>query len=232
MSHLLSILVCTIPSRRKFLSRLMAALEPQLTPDVQVITDGDDAPITRGAKRQRMLQADNSEYVCYFDDDDIPSTDYVARITTALVHRPDCVGFDVRRMQKRNPGEPFRCVGIARHTIDPKRTPGPTKENLWQWDEVPMDLSGIRMYSTHPETDMWWFRRTPNHLNPIRRELAMKVGFPDRHYGEDRDYGTALLLGGHLKHEIFVDGPPMYEYLLRDESERAMDGELVQQMAR
>lgn len=52
--------------------------------------------------------------------------------------------------------------------------------------------------------------RCPNHLNPVRRELALQAGFNERSYGEDYDY--SIRLKGLLKKEVFIKRI-MYLYL-------------------
>lgn len=54
--------------------------------------------------------------------------------------------------------------------------------------------------------------RCPNHLNPVRRELALQAGFPDVKIGEDRDYSMKLL--PLLKTEEMIE-KPIYEYYAR-----------------
>ena len=54
------------------------------------------------------------------------------------------------------------------------------------------------------------FYRNPNHLSPVKRELALKTGFPEINYAEDRDYSARLL--PLLKSEVYIDGP-IYYYL-------------------
>lgn len=54
------------------------------------------------------------------------------------------------------------------------------------------------------------YYRCPNHLNPVKRELAMQVKFPETNFGEDRDYSTRLL--PLLKEEKFITGV-IYHYL-------------------
>ncbi len=49
------------------------------------------------------------------------------------------------------------------------------------------------------------YYRCPNHLSPVKRELALQVGFPDRTVGEDRDYSMRLL--PLLKTEVYINGP-------------------------
>lgn len=53
------------------------------------------------------------------------------------------------------------------------------------------------------------FYRTPNHLNPVRREWATAVMFLDSRFGEDADY--AARIRPYLNSEVYVGGP-MYYY--------------------
>ena len=43
----------------------------------------------------------------------------------------------------------------------------------------------------YEENDVYF--RTPNHISPVRRELALQAGFPDVTYAEDREYSKRLL---------------------------------------
>lgn len=54
--------------------------------------------------------------------------------------------------------------------------------------------------------------RCPNHLNPVRREHALAIGFADMNHGEDRDYSFRLQASGLLKSEATVVGS-IYNYL-------------------
>lgn len=50
------------------------------------------------------------------------------------------------------------------------------------------------------------YYRTPNHLNPIRRSIAVAVGFPSSvQFGEDQRYSEAIVK--HLKTEKYIEGP-------------------------
>jgi len=51
--------------------------------------------------------------------------------------------------------------------------------------------------------------RTPNHLNPVKRELALKVGFIDASHGEDKRYSDRLY--PLLKNEVMINHP-LYFY--------------------
>ena len=59
---------------------------------------------------------------------------------------------------------------------------------------------------------VYW--RTPNHLNPVKREFAVKTGFPaDSNYGEDHDYSQRLKT--YLKTEVMIE-EPIYYYLFQN----------------
>ncbi len=55
------------------------------------------------------------------------------------------------------------------------------------------------------------YYRCPNHLNPVRRSLAIRAGFPARSFREDLDYSLALR--PLLRSEVFLEGPVyFYEF--------------------
>jgi glycosyltransferase involved in cell wall biosynthesis len=54
------------------------------------------------------------------------------------------------------------------------------------------------------------YYRCPNHLNPVKRSIAIQVGFPEENFGEDRNYSERLL--PLLKTEKFINGV-LYKYL-------------------
>lgn len=51
--------------------------------------------------------------------------------------------------------------------------------------------------------------RTPNHISPVRRELALQAGFPEIKFAEDYEYSMRLL--PLLKTEYTI-GEPLYKY--------------------
>ena len=73
--------------------------------------------------------------------------------------------------------------------------------------------------------DRWFedangYYRCPEHRNPVKRDIARKVGFNEamRNYGEDQDY--SMRLRSHLKTETYID-KPMYFYKLNTSLSRA-----------
>lgn len=67
--------------------------------------------------------------------------------------------------------------------------------------------------------ERWFVRgntyyRTPNHISPVKRELALKAGFPEISHGEDYEYSMILL--PLLKTETKIEGN-IYHYDYRND---------------
>lgn len=205
-----SILVCHLPERAPLLLRLMACVEPQMKAAalkgfvVSCHIATDDRRYTVGAKRNELLRRAKGEYVAFVDDDDMVSDDYVEQIRVALQTKPDVVGIHgiLRHLIYRDTlgsydwQDPLnlRLDEDFFHSIDFK-----------EWSEKPASSGHGKIYFRHP-----------NHLNPVKRHLAARVGFPEEgkvaNHGEDHDYSKRLL--PLLKTEVKIDAP-IYYYLTR-----------------
>lgn len=175
----LSILICTIPGREAQFARIMAQLDAQTQgKPVEVLTDGRDKSTPVGSKRQALLERATGAYVCYIDDDDTVSDDYIDAILSAASHNPDAIGFKTL------------CHGIPKG-----QTSTAANSIRFKWAE---NFAGYR------------YVRSILHLNPVKREIALQVGFKDKRHGEDHDYSKGLV--GKLKSEIFIDRH-LYNYL-------------------
>lgn len=87
------------------------------------------------------------------------------------------------------------CVGISGYMT----TNGKNKK-LWH---ISKDYDGWY------EKDNVYYRCT-NHITAVKREIALKVPFPELNRGEDYDY--SMRLREHLKTEVKIEGM-MYGYL-------------------
>lgn len=191
----LSILICALDCRRALLDRLMKGLQTQLdrAAGVEAIIESDNGAVSIGAKRNALLARATGDYVCFIDDDDTVSDDYLPSILDALGQQPDCVGFKSDRY------EDGRFVGRCTYSLSVQR-------------EREVSIPG----------ECWQFERWPNHLTPVRRELAIAAGFEDWCYGEDRQYAKCLRKAGLTpeSREVFID-KVLYHYWLRFEHNRA-----------
>jgi hypothetical protein len=153
---------------------------------VRILQLTDDGQVSIGTKRQRMLEAATAAYVSFVDDDDLVSPGYCARVLEVLggTRPPDVVGFRLRHFVDG------RLEGYAIHSYSAKTLPPP--------------VGAVE----------WWNRhdRDPNHLNPVRRVLALRAGYRDMRFGEDADYAERLAKLN--PREVFIDAP-LYDYLDR-----------------
>lgn len=164
----------------------MERLQPQLTSDVRVLVLTDGGQATVGAKRQRLIREATAEWVSFVDDDDMVPTDHVARILEVQTKAADIIGF---RLNYYSDGSR---AGYAVHSYDATGWPAP------------------------PDVQRGWkrFDRLPNHLNPVRRSIALGVGYKDLAFGEDGDYAQRMAALNPRPREAFIDAP-MYDYLFR-----------------
>ena len=91
----LSILIPTVPSRKKLLDNLLEVLYPHITDEVELIVMMDNKKRTLGYKRQEMLWLAQWEYLVFIDDDDEITGDYVQSLLDATNSKPDVICYNV-----------------------------------------------------------------------------------------------------------------------------------------
>ena len=82
----ISILICTMPSRKDMLQQLLRHLYSQIQRSklkIEILTD-DTMGISVGMKRNFLLRKAKGKYCCFIDDDDKVSDNYIAIYETAL----------------------------------------------------------------------------------------------------------------------------------------------------
>jgi glycosyltransferase involved in cell wall biosynthesis len=184
---LFSILICSLHSRKEFLTRIMKILTPQLegvADLVEILIETDEREMSIGAKRNILLDKAKGKYIAFVDDDDIVSSDYISKILDALEKDPDVVGMHLLHF---NDGA---FAGLTYHSLKYR-----------SWFENQDKSTGLMRYY-----------RNPNHLNPVRRKYAIKTRFPEISMGEDKDYSGNLLQ--YLETEEYIT-EPIYYYLYR-----------------
>jgi len=179
----LSILICTITGREKPLNELLEILNNQKNEKVEILLNKDNREKTVGKKRNELINQSKGRYVCFIDDDDIVSDDYINKILYSIKKsNPDVVGLEldylVNGVKK----------GRAYHSLQYKS---------W-YEEINKEMPNQMKYY-----------RNPNHLNPVKIEIAKKVMFPEVNFREDYDYSMRML--PHLKTEEYITGP-IYTY--------------------
>lgn len=167
MDYKLSILICSINTREKQLEELLENISNQIKEGgfgdfVEVIALSDcgykKGGMNVGGKRNRLLDLAHGKYICFIDDDDMISHDYIKQILKGINHNPDVITFEGwvtdNKMSKKNKFY----IGT---------------------EHIAHDANGICY-------------RFPNHLSPVKKEIAMQCRFPDKNFGEDSDYSDKL----------------------------------------
>jgi glycosyltransferase involved in cell wall biosynthesis len=128
----------------------------------------------------------SGKYVAFIDDDDEISPRYLPEVLMAIKEsEPDVIGM----------------IGILR------------------WQRTRWRLTDHRFYHSI-QYDRWFeskdiknreYFRPPNHLNPMRRDIATQFRFKEVNFGEDRDWSERIQKSGLLTKEVMI-GVPIYYY--------------------
>lgn len=185
-----SILILSMHSRKEYLDKLIACLKAQITLEfkkrVQILVNIDRGEKFIGLKRNELLASAKGKYVAFIDDDDLVSADYIKLVLSAIDKKPDVVGMHLL---------------MTTDGQNECRTYHSIKYNTW-YDERDPERENRQRYF-----------RCPNHLNPVKREIALNVKYtPVDNIGipEDRDY--SLRLFPLLKTEEYIESPIYYYY--------------------
>ena len=172
---MLSILICTLPERRRMFEALYGKLILQIAKcsaieEVQLLWD-DSTQITTGKKRNYLVDKAKGLFVVFIDDDDEITDDYVESVLGAIKENTE-----------------VDCIGLQGYiTFDGiKRKDWSISINHGHWHET----------ETH-------YLRTPNHISPVKRKIATHCRFPEISYGEDMEYSKRIL--PFCKNETYIN---------------------------
>jgi glycosyltransferase involved in cell wall biosynthesis len=142
---------------------------------VQILSFCDTKDISVGEKRNMLLRNSNGKYVCFIDDDDVVSQDYVIKILNAIQSGSDVVTF---------------CGDYVENGINTAFSISMVHRGNWN------------------ENNMLY--RLPNHLCPVKREIALSCLFTNKNFGEDSDYADKI--NQYIKNEFHLQDK-LYFYM-------------------
>ena len=157
---ILSILIATLPERAHHLQNILSLIKFQ--DGVEIIVDNRPRNVPTGVKRNDLIAKATGEYVCFVDDDDFVTEDYVSLILESSKSNPDCITFEGWMTTN----------GISHVDWIIK---------LGEKYEARQDPDGITRYY-----------RFPNHLVPIKRSIASQHSFPAIWQGEDYQWACKI----------------------------------------
>lgn len=183
---ILTICILTLDDRKEYYNRLRQCLDNQVANHpVRILTVRDNYERSIGAKRNQAVEAVQTPYLCFIDDDDLVSTEYVRTVIAELRKDPDAVG--LRGIVTQDNGRPQYFINSLGYKWEPKA-------RLVQGNIT--------------------YLRPVNHLNPIRTEIALKYPYVETNHAEDMDYANRLMAGGDVKVCPLID-KVMYFYQYR-----------------
>lgn len=71
-------------------------------------------------------------------------------------------------------------------------------------EQIEWRISKDYDYITIFENGKKVYLRYNNHLSPVKREIALKIGYPDKYFQEDYDYARRLHYSGLIKREVLI----------------------------
>lgn len=91
----LSILIPSLYNRAGMLLSLLGSLEQQINDngvaaEVELLVELDSGEKSIGEKRNTLLQKAKGDYLCFVDDDDSVSIDYIKLVMEGIKTNPDC----------------------------------------------------------------------------------------------------------------------------------------------
>lgn len=184
---ILSILIPSLNERAGLLASMMRHLEDQIEScgavgQVEILSLIDNREKTTGAKRNELVQMAKGKYLVHVDDDDMIPRWYIEELLKAAQSDADC----------------FSISGVI--------TTDGGDEKVWH---ISKDLGYWAKFDSNGRE---YYERYPNHITPMKREIAVQIKYPDQTVGEDFAFATALKNSGLIKTEYRIDRFPMYHY--------------------
>lgn len=173
----LSILIPSIPERRRQLTKLLRELYKQVADlnnnhpslgSVEILVDDSkrflDGGLSIGGKRELLKQRSCGKYLCFLDDDDRPSPNYIETLVRLCNEDQSIVTF--RTLIK----------------------------NDTYWAIIDMDLNTAVNEEVSPHGTK---NRTPWHICPVKSEIAKQEPFKLLNHNEDWDWMNRVLVNVH-----------------------------------
>lgn len=199
---MLSILICTIESRKDQFIKLYDELQRQigtgahgmnLNSRFEILYSRDNKEKSIGSKRQELIERATGIYVVFIDDDDWISDKYIENLNYVFIN-------DLGRCQSI--GFKIEC------DIEGKKELAIAKNTYSDWCE---------------NKDGYKYCRTPYHKTPVKKEIALHIGYKDMRFGEDYDYSKRLKESKLIISEKFIN-EVMYFYNYKWENPKTKYG--------
>jgi len=236
----LSILIPTVPVRKKLLTNLLSILNKQIKDNnlenrVEILVYEDNFEKSVGEKRNVLYEKSKGKYVLILDDDDMVSNNFCIEICNVIEnHDVDQICFTVHQLNAKN----NKVYSISKYSKDYKdifvilsknfKIRGTTFHESFDCDFVLYykEKPILKLYKKKISHVLFLYFfmslfKKP-YLNlahtakilPIKREIALKVKYSDLSKDQDVEWSENIRRQGLIKSEYVID--KVLEYYLFD----------------
>jgi len=182
-----SILIPSLTEREHLLKRLLNALHTQINEckaeNVEIVILTDNREKSTGAKRNQLIEMAKGEYFCFFDDDDLPESNYIKLILEAIEQNPDVI--PINGYMTTNGMNPIGWeMGLE-----------------YERREVRNNFGIVQHYEA-----------PPNHLAVVKKDLVKDYLFKDISWAEDSDWADRLKNNKVFKTQVRIK-QQIYHYV-------------------
>jgi len=158
---LLSVLIPSIPKRANKLANIMARLEAQSDPQLEVIVLIDNCRRALGSKRNEMMRMAQGKFLAHIDDDEDLAADYFATLKPELQHDYDLIHYDAAASLNGSPDFKVTTI-LGAENEQPKLLPGGRYSDIvrqpWHWSVWRTDFARRFPFpSVHDGAEDWYF---------------------------------------------------------------------------
>lgn len=183
MNYKLTILIPTLYSRIDKLKDLLTELNYQIqSKPVQILWIGDNKSITVGEKRNMLLNNSKGEFICFIDDDDSISENYIETILKAITD---------------NPSKTVICFNGTQSTDGQKDLP--FRHNITYGRNHKKNIDGVN-----------WKVMLPNHLC-VWNKSKITEQFPHKNLSEDHNWASAMAFNYREEDQVLLE-ETLYHY--------------------
>jgi hypothetical protein len=185
MAPIISILICTIPKRKMMFEILESFIKAQ----VNQLGAWNQVEILSDAGMDKSIGTKRQELLLRSNGKYVTFCDDDDAVPVYYV-------YELLEAAKSNAD----CFAINGNMT----TNGVEERNWWIAKDNP--------YGAFQRDGKTIYLRHPNHITPIRREIALRIGYKDLSFQEDHDFCVRLKASGLIQTEYVIERP-MYTYL-------------------
>jgi glycosyltransferase involved in cell wall biosynthesis len=180
---ILSILIPSIPERSSKLNILLDNLQFQIDEvykthptlgEVEILIDDSKKFIeggkSVGKKRYDLVEKAKGKYICFLDDDDLPSPNYVEYILRAATYNMDCITFM----------SIFKCdtywglADLDLNNLNEEAKPSIFKRSVWHICPIKKDIAIKEKFDNINNAEDWkWIAKIISNINTSHKINAI-----------------------------------------------------------